>query len=281
MSYHCPSCQGILYDRKVSVCAHCGADLPPESLFLPSEVEPLDGEAPGIEVPVALLARTWTELSRARGDSKASRQAALRYFRDGLGGGFPSQLLLRWLFFWPNERESAFGQAAFSAQQGEDFIQMVKKLTIEDALGSDDESPATTAALAKLRNIPTEKICAEARAQIMWGEPASAVRAVLASQGVSLDEADARVREFSAARNAQIRRIGLRTFAVGLAVLCGGAAALYPCFRFFDALTDVNRPIFVLVSAALGIYGTSKLVKGTFWLLRPQAEHKSVSEIAR
>ena len=185
MSYRCLKCEGVIYDRKVTLCPHCGGDLPPDSLFVSSGMTASDPEIEGVEVPVALLARAWAEMSKVRSDARGSRRAAARYFSDGIASGLPSQLLIKWLFFWPNERESAFGQAGFSARAGRDFVKMVKELTVREALASDDERPAATSAIAKDSNITAENICAEARAQIMWGEPAPVVRDLLSLKGCS------------------------------------------------------------------------------------------------
>ena len=150
---------------------------------------------------------------------------------------------------------------------------------VREALASNDESPAATSAIAKDSNITAENICADARAQIMWGEPATVVRDLLASKGVPASDVYARVQEFSAARNAEIKKIGIRSIIVGLAILGGGGAVLYPCFRYFDSLSHINRPIFFMVSMEPGLYGTWNLLRGAAWLLRPQAEHKSISDI--
>ena len=39
MSYHCPSCHGVLYDRRRKTCGFCGVALPAELLFTPAELE--------------------------------------------------------------------------------------------------------------------------------------------------------------------------------------------------------------------------------------------------
>ena len=44
MSYHCPSCHGVLYDRRRKTCGFCGAELPPELLFTSAELERLRRE---------------------------------------------------------------------------------------------------------------------------------------------------------------------------------------------------------------------------------------------
>jgi hypothetical protein len=41
MSYHCPACDGVLYDRRRSTCGFCGATLPDELLFTPEQRETL------------------------------------------------------------------------------------------------------------------------------------------------------------------------------------------------------------------------------------------------
>lgn len=45
MSYHCPKCNGVIYNRRSKLCGFCGAELPPELLFSPAELEVLDKNA--------------------------------------------------------------------------------------------------------------------------------------------------------------------------------------------------------------------------------------------
>ena len=42
MSYRCPKCNGIIYNRRNNVCGFCGAELPASLLFTPSEIAALD-----------------------------------------------------------------------------------------------------------------------------------------------------------------------------------------------------------------------------------------------
>lgn len=44
MSYQCPSCHGVLYDRRRTTCGFCDAELPAELLFTPAELEQLRRE---------------------------------------------------------------------------------------------------------------------------------------------------------------------------------------------------------------------------------------------
>ncbi len=86
MSYHCPKCNGVINDRRNYVCATCGAELPAALLFLPPGMaNKLAGET---NIPVELLARALMELRKARGNSQATREVVVRYFKDGIAGGF-------------------------------------------------------------------------------------------------------------------------------------------------------------------------------------------------
>ncbi len=279
MSYHCPSCQGILYDRHVTACAHCGAELPPASLFVPSEMPSSDKKTNGIDVPVELLARAWLDLRKARGNATATRRAVLRYFRDGFFSKFPLGLLLKWLLFWPNERESVLIQVGYSPREAKDFTAMVRQLTLQEVLTTYDDTPAATPTTLSDSNASTATACAEARAKVMWGETLSSVRAFLASKGTPPSEIDDRIAELNAERNKEVRRIGTRNVVAGLAILSAGTAIIYPLFRYFDSLTQVNRPIFFVLSVAVGLYGLWKLLRGLLWYFRPQAEHKAVSDL--
>jgi hypothetical protein len=42
MSYHCPKCNGIIYDRRNNICGFCGAELPADLLFTPAQIAALD-----------------------------------------------------------------------------------------------------------------------------------------------------------------------------------------------------------------------------------------------
>jgi ribosomal protein L37E len=42
MSYNCPSCQRVLYNRRLKTCGFCGAPIPEEWRFTPEESAALD-----------------------------------------------------------------------------------------------------------------------------------------------------------------------------------------------------------------------------------------------
>jgi hypothetical protein len=93
------------------------------------------------EIPVALLSQALLELREARGNSPATRQAAIRYFRNGIARGYQVGPLLKWLFSWPNNRESVFWQLRYSGKEGHEFVEMLRKLPVEE-LGLNDTSAA-------------------------------------------------------------------------------------------------------------------------------------------
>jgi hypothetical protein len=87
---------------------------------------------PPTEIPVALLSQALIDLRAARGNPKAAREAAIRYFKNGFASGFQIGPLLEWLFFWPSNRESVASQARLDTR----FVEMLKKLSLRD-LGLD------------------------------------------------------------------------------------------------------------------------------------------------
>jgi len=126
-----------------------------------------------------------------------------------------------------------------------------------------------------------EQVIIEARAEIIWGESSSSVRGFLISNGISAIEADAKIKDFNVERNAEIRRLGIKNVVIGAAILGGGTITLYPCFKYFDSLTHIDRPIFIGVFVVGGLYGMWKLVRGISYLVRPQAEERSIAQISQ
>jgi hypothetical protein len=44
MSYHCPTCQRLIFNRRLARCEFCGADIPAELRFSANEIAKLDRE---------------------------------------------------------------------------------------------------------------------------------------------------------------------------------------------------------------------------------------------
>ena len=142
MSYHCPKCNRLIVDRRNYVCGFCGAELPARLLFLlPAGAEQMAGET---GIPIELLARGLMELRKARGDFGATREAVVRYVKDGIAGGFQVGPLLNWLLCWPTQRDSAFSQVGYSAKEIGEFMEILKEKHSAQELGlRDDQMPAS------------------------------------------------------------------------------------------------------------------------------------------
>ena len=91
----------------------------------------------GKELQVSLLSRALRDLRTAKEQPQALRLAAIHYFKDGISNGFAVEDLLKWLFLWPDNRWSVFAQLGFSGKAGQDFVGMIKGLTLEE-LGVDE-----------------------------------------------------------------------------------------------------------------------------------------------
>jgi hypothetical protein len=92
-------------------------------------------------MPVALLSQALLDLREARRNPEATRQAVIRYFRGGVGMGMELGNLVEWLFFWPSQRDSVFGQAGYSHRESIEFVEMVKRMSIQE-IGLDDTTSA-------------------------------------------------------------------------------------------------------------------------------------------
>jgi len=49
MSYHCPKCKGVIYNRRNKQCGFCGTELPAELLFTAAEIAVLDKDEAAAE----------------------------------------------------------------------------------------------------------------------------------------------------------------------------------------------------------------------------------------
>jgi hypothetical protein len=73
MSYYCPSCNGVIYNRRNKMCGFCGAALPPELLFTASELEILNQEE------AAADARYKEQRAREQAEAEAEARAREPY----------------------------------------------------------------------------------------------------------------------------------------------------------------------------------------------------------
>ena len=125
MSYSCPECRNVIYDRTNYTCPMCGSELPAVLLFRPPDMPDFDKVAEGKGIQVALLAELLRDLRRAGGHSQAIHEATIRYFKEGIAKGFDPRSLFEWLFSWPNDRWSVVSQAPFPGRSRQEFFEML------------------------------------------------------------------------------------------------------------------------------------------------------------
>ena len=124
-----------------------------------------------------------------------------------------------------------------------------------------------------------DKLISEARARIIWGESSSSVRDFLISNGISDSIADTRLKEFGVERNKELRKIGLRNVLIGIVLTGAAGITIYLPFFYGSSSRGIIKALAVVFLA--GCYGLWKLVKGLVYLVRPQSEHKSISDIVQ
>jgi hypothetical protein len=127
----------------------------------------------------------------------------------------------------------------------------------------------------------TDALIVEARARITWGDDPSSVRYFLTSNGMSVADADAELKNLMLERNAEIRRLGVRDVLIGIALLAGARIFFYPLFRWShmpNVSVRAGKGYGVLL--ILAIYGLWRLINGIFRLIRPKSEHGSIPDIS-
>ncbi len=127
----------------------------------------------------------------------------------------------------------------------------------------------------------TEKLITEARAKIIWGEPAESVRYFLTSNGMSGAEADEQIKAFNLERNREIRKKGIKYTLIGAALTGVSGGLIYLLLaksENYHWSSRSGRGLGVLMLA--GGYGLWKLVNGIIYLVRPQSEHQSISDLS-
>lgn len=125
----------------------------------------------------------------------------------------------------------------------------------------------------------------EARAKILWGETAEEVRSFLLLHDASRREADQAIAGFIEERLREIRRTGFRKVLIGALTL---GASLYGFALLWAWIEDPRSMrgsmrhggyLFALLLVGL-FFGIWKLVDGAIYMLRPQLESKSVSDLS-
>ena len=126
----------------------------------------------------------------------------------------------------------------------------------------------------------TEKLITEARANIIWGEDAESVRDFLTSNGMSGPEADEQIKAFNRERNLEIRKKGVKDTLIGAVLMAVSGGLIYLMLTASEiphSSTSSGKALGVLMLGAG--YGLWKLVNGIVYLVRPQSEHQSITEL--
>ena len=126
-----------------------------------------------------------------------------------------------------------------------------------------------------------DQLIADARAKIIWGESASEVREYLVSHGMPGEKADAAIAEFNQERNLEIRRIGTKNVFIGAVLVGVSSIAIYLIYaNSSNRVISVGIGKIIGILACVGLFGLWKLTNGIIYLVRPQSEDKSITDLS-
>ncbi len=128
--------------------------------------------------------------------------------------------------------------------------------------------------------VDTEKLLVEARAKIIWGEAAESVREFLMSNGMSGPEADEQIKAFNLERNREIRKLGIKNTLIGAGLLSVSGITIHSLLAIpanYGYRLSAGRGVGIMV--LVGLYGLWKLTNGIIYLVRPQSEHESITDL--
>ena len=127
--------------------------------------------------------------------------------------------------------------------------------------------------------VESNPVLSEARARIIWGEETISVRAYLISQGIEPETIALKIAQFLAERNCAIRKTAIKKIAIG-GLLIGFAVIVLLYSVTNPRFSWTGRSIKGLACVCLGgCYGFYLLVNGIIYLVRPQCEKESISEM--
>ena len=127
--------------------------------------------------------------------------------------------------------------------------------------------------------VESNPVLSEARARIIWGEEAVSVREYLTSKGIEPKTAALKIAQFLAERNSAIRKTAIKKVAIGGMLVGLAVTVLLYCAtnpRFMWTARAVKR---LAVVCLAGCYGFYLLVNGIIYLVRPQCEKESISDM--
>jgi len=118
-----------------------------------------------------------------------------------------------------------------------------------------------------------EQALHEAKAKILWGDSPLQVKAYLASQGFSREEAYELVDELFSERAATIRGNGIMKIITGACLIC-----LPIAFSIVSMLIGILYLYPFAATIMAGIWGMWQVIKGISMLVAPKSEEGDVSE---
>ncbi len=126
-----------------------------------------------------------------------------------------------------------------------------------------------------------EQLITEARAKIIWGEDAAAVREYLTSNGLPGPEADEQIKAFNLERHQEIRKKGVKNTLIGAVVTVVSGSLIYLLLAqpVGDHWSTRTGKVLGLLMLAAG-FGFWKLTNGIIYLVRPQSEQKAISDLS-
>lgn len=127
----------------------------------------------------------------------------------------------------------------------------------------------------------SEQLIAEARAKIIWGEPVADVRQFLISNGMSEAQADATIELFNRERHEEIRKIGIKNTVIGAVLVGIGVTGICLIYASpFGQYMKIRSAKIAGVLACVGLFGVWKLINGIIYLVHPQSERKSLTDLS-
>jgi hypothetical protein len=127
--------------------------------------------------------------------------------------------------------------------------------------------------------VESNPVLSEARGRIIWGEETESVRDYLISKGIEREKAVLKIAQFQAERNSAIRKTAIKKVALG-GLLFGMAVILLLFCTTNSRFTWNGRAAKGLAGVGLaGCYGFYLLVNGIIYLVRPQCEKESISDM--
>ncbi len=118
-----------------------------------------------------------------------------------------------------------------------------------------------------------DKVEAEARSKIFWGDAVEDVVKFVMMQGLSAPEATALVNVIVQERVRMLRWIGTRKILIGIGLICVPIAA----WLYFMHLGILPLKIFA-VTVMAGLYGAYLFITGTFMVVAPKSEPGDIAD---